>query len=572
MRMDEAGVRALAAGGESLRVEFKSDRKRLHDGAIVAAVACMANGGGGVVLIGIEDDGAVTGAKPRHGTSTSGPLLQALIANTTVPPLSSAVSVVSVDGMEVVAIEVEASSTPIGTSSGVYTRRALRTDGEPECVPYAFHEMFARVVDVGQADYARTAVRGATLRDLNPLEFERARTLCAAGGDSTLASLTDGELGRALGVIGPGEIITVGALLLFGRPEAIASHVPTHEVLFQALRDTSIEANVYTRAPLVAAAEDLRERLSAFNREEEFDSGLLRIAVPLIAPVAIREVVANALVHRDFTRLGPIQVRLDDDALTVSSPGGFPEGITTDNFLRENRPRSPLLAEAFKRMGLVERSGRGITRMFAATIRLGRGAPDYSRSSSSSVIAAFPLGQADLELARFVTERERAVGRPFVLDDLQVLFRLRQGGSLRLAEAADLLQRTEADTRVALARMSGEGLVEQRGSGKGTRYHLSAPVYRALGERAAYVRVHGFADLQVESMVLAYVAAHGRITRSEAADLCSLTPAQASVLLRRLARDGRLVMHGERRGAAYSLPDRPPGDRPATSTADERDS
>lgn len=554
MGVDANRLRALIAGGETLGVEFKSDRTRLSDGPLVEAVACMANGGGGVVLLGVEDDGSVTGARPRHGSTTAPGLLQALIANTTVPPLDSAVTVAVLEGKEVVAIEVDPSPTPIGTSAGVFTRRAMRTDGRPECVPYAFHEMFSRVVDAGRADYARTVVHGARWADLDPLEFERVRALCAAGGDATLAALEDAELARALGVVGPEDSLTVGALLVFGRADALASYVPTHEVLFQVLRGTAVEASVRMTAPLIAVAEDVQARLSAYNREQEFDAGLVRIGIPLISPVAIREVVANALVHREYSRLGAIQITLDDDALTVSSPGGLPEGITTENFLRENRPRSPLLAEAFKRVGLVERSGRGINRIFAATLRLGRGAPDYARTGPYSVVATFALGTADLEMARFVVERERTSGRPFPLDDLQVLARLRDSGSLRLGEAAELLQRTEGDTRVVLARMVSDGLVEQRGSGRGTRYHLAATVYRALGEHAAYVRVHGFADLQAESMVLAYADAHGRITRAETASLCSITPDQASGLLRRLAREARLTMHGTRRGAYYTLP------------------
>ncbi|WP_250292269.1 DNA glycosylase AlkZ-like family protein [Frankia sp. CiP1_Cm_nod1] len=95
--------------------------------------------------------------------------------------------------------------------------------------------------------------------------------------------------------------------------------------------------------------------------------------------------------------------------------------------------------------------------------------------------------------------------------------------------------------------------MEARGGGKGRTWHLTAAVYRELREPAAYVRVHGFDQAQQEQMVLSYVAAHGQITRGEAADLCSLSPDQASRLLRRLARDdGPLVASGSRRWTAYT--------------------
>ena len=77
-----------------------------------------------------------------------------------------------------------------------------------------------------------------------------------------------------------------------------------------------------------------------------------------------------------------------------------------------------------------------------------------------------------------------------------------------------------------------------------------------LDAPAGYVRVHGFEPLQQEQMVLQYVDANGQITRTEAADLCSLTPDQASRLLRRLEKEGKLKLRGQRRGSEYVRPAR----------------
>lgn len=558
--MDATHLLDLAAGGESLSLEFKSDRQKLSDRAIVEATACLANGPGGILLLGVEDDGTVTGAKPRHGRTTDPMRLQAMIANLTIPPLVAEVETVAVGAGEVVVITVGQSPTPIGTSTGVYTRRAMQTDGTPQCVPYPFHEMFARKTTVGEADYAALRVPGARWEDLDPLEFERLRSFTRAtstDGGQGLSRLTDVEIARALGVVstGPGEPEPLaGALLLFGRPEAIRRHLPTHAVTFQVLRGTAVEVNAAVEGGLLRAADELYRRVEAYNVEEEIDAGLLRVSIPLVPREAVREVVANALVHRDYTRLGPVRVQLTDESLTVSNPGGFPEGITLDNFLRESRPRSPLLAGAFARAGLVERTGRGINRMFEATLRIGRDAPDLSRSSDAGVTVVFGLGTADVNLARYVLERERSSGQPSRLADLQVLHRLRDGGRLSLAEASALLQQTESETRSAMGRMLAQGLIEERGSGRGRRYHLSAAVYRALDSRAAYVRVRSFEPIQQEQMVLTYVRAHGRIARAEASELCSMSPAQASGLLRRLAREGKLRMEGTKRGSRYVLP------------------
>jgi len=70
--MDEARVRQLAAEGESLTVEFKSDtRRQVNDRTVYENVVCFANSDGGVLLIGVDDDGHITGARFRHDGTTN---------------------------------------------------------------------------------------------------------------------------------------------------------------------------------------------------------------------------------------------------------------------------------------------------------------------------------------------------------------------------------------------------------------------------------------------------------------------------------------------------------------------
>ena len=68
--MNAEDLAALIAGGETLAVEFKSERAgSFSDRELVETVACMANrddGGEGWVLLGVEADGEITSARPRH--------------------------------------------------------------------------------------------------------------------------------------------------------------------------------------------------------------------------------------------------------------------------------------------------------------------------------------------------------------------------------------------------------------------------------------------------------------------------------------------------------------------------
>ncbi len=560
--VDDLGalVRQWAAEGENYHVEFKGEqRERLNDRDLVEAVVCLANGRGGVLLVGVEDDGSITGARPRHEHGRTDALrVQALIANSTQPPISTIVDVVELSDRAVLVVQVADSPRVVGTTRGTYLRRAIAGDGRPTCVPYHAHEMLAHEVDRGAVDWAALRVGGATWNDLDPLEFERLRRLITAAGDRgdrLLVGLSDREIASALGLLPHEQEITTGALLLFGRVEALRRFLPTHEAAFQVLRGLEVEVNDFLPYPLLRLAEDFFARFQARNRSEELQFGLLRVAVPSYSETAFREALANALVHRDYTRRGAVHIQWSEEQLEIASPGGFPSGVRVDNLLVvAPHPRSPLLADAFKRAGLVERTGRGVNRMFAEQLRVGRPAPDYGRSTDQQVVAVLSGGRANLPLTRWVIEQEDQQGAPLGLSELQVLSELVRERRATTGELAVVLQRTDAETRTLLTRMVERGWLEARGERKGRSWHLSAAVYRVLETPASYVRVRGFEPLQQEQMVLQYVDAHGQISRAQAADLCALAPDQASRLLRRLAQRGELVRRGERRGSVYTRP------------------
>ncbi|MBS0173258.1 MAG: hypothetical protein JSR64_04395 [Nitrospira sp.] len=412
--------------------------------------------------------------------------------------------------------------------------------------------------DRGLLDPSAQVVTAARWEDLDPLEFERFRRSIRerrGRSDESLVDLSDLELAKALGVVeanGSVRAVRLAALLLFGREDVLRRLVPTHELAFQVLRGLDIEVNDFFRWPLLRVMEEVESRIRARNREQELMVGLLRVGVPDYPERALREAVANALIHRDYQRIGAVHFQWHPERIEISNPGGFPEGVRLDNLLvTAPRPRNPLLADACKRAGLVERTARGIDTIFYEQLRNGRLAPSYARSDTVTVVIVIPGGEANLDFVRLLVTEAQA-GRTLGLDDLLILNALWQERNVDTAEAARLTQKPETETRATLHRLVEAGLVEERGEKRGRTWHLSAAVYRALGDRAAYVRQRGFEPLQQEQMVLQYVEKHGRITRKEAAELCRISSPQAYRLLDRLAEQGLLAREGERgRGVGY---------------------
>lgn len=542
---------------ESLTVEFKSDRKRLSDDELVESLTCLANTDGGELWLGVEDDGTPTGLHEAHQNLAG---LPGLVAAKTSPSLAVTVEALEVSGCRVARIAVPKSVSEVATTAGVYLRRRLKQDGLPECVPMLPHERSSRASRFGLNDASAQPVAGATLADFDPLERERLRqAIRQYGGDRVLLELDDEALDGALGFstrTQTGERApTLTGLLVIGRESALREHVPTHELAFQVLARETVSFNEFRRFPLLKALEWLETNFRPYNPEKEVQIGLFRVPVPKVDMGAFREAVANALVHRDYHRLGAVHVRLDDRGLTVSNPGGLVEGVTLDNLLTtEPRPRNPALADAMKRIGIVERSGRGVDKIYRGMLRFGRPEPDYSRTDGNNVVLQLATVEADEVFLRLVVEQEnRQGGAALPIDSLIVLAALREQKRLGVAALAEHIHRDQTQARRTLEHLVEAGLIEAHGNTRNRSYTLSAEVYRAKGGQVAYTRQAGFSRLQHEQMVLSHVRHHGRIQRKEVVELCHLTEDQAAKLLKRLSIEGKLQKHGAKRGSYYTL-------------------
>lgn len=540
---------------ESLTIEFKSDRRRLSDRDLVEAVVCLCNSNGGEIYLGVENDGTPTGLHAEHRNFTG---LAALIANKTIPPISVRVEPLEVQGILIAKITVPKSPRLVSTTDGVLQRRRVMADGKPQCVPFYPHEFVQRESNLGLLDYSAMPVIDTSPDDIDPLERERLRQMIERyGGDSTLIGLGDQELDGALGFVrqeNGRKVLSVAGLLILGRPAVLRDKMPTHEVAFQALEGTQVKVNDFYRTPLLKTCERILEQFSARVDEEEVQEGLFRIPVPNYDRRAFREAFVNALIHRDYTRLGATYVRLESDGIAISNPGGFVEGVTLQNLLVvEPKPRNPLLADAVKRIGLAERTGRGVDLIFQGLLRYGRPEPDYSRSDTTTVVVHLSSAAPDVDFLRMIIAAEEKSGTPLPLDSLIILARLRKERRLGVAELAAAIQKNESAARAVLERLIEAGFVAAQGVKKGRTYTLSANVYRTLGKPDGYIRQAGFDAIQQKQMVIQYARENKKITRKEAAFLCQINENQASHLLRKLKKTGKLKMVGKGRGAFYML-------------------
>jgi predicted HTH transcriptional regulator len=119
------------------------------------------------------------------------------------------------------------------------------------------------------------------------------------------------------------------------------------------------------------------------NKGAQIDS-LVRKDIYELPPASVRELIVNAVLHRNYLLHSSIQVSIFDDRLEIIVPGGLYDGLTKDEMLSGySSIRNRLLADTFLRMGLVEKWGTGIKRVFKECDENGIPHPEYAVESNS---------------------------------------------------------------------------------------------------------------------------------------------------------------------------------------------
>ena len=253
--------------------------------------------------------------------------------------------------------------------------------------------------------------------------------------------------------------------------------------------------------------------------------------------------------------LGRVRVQIDDEGLTISNPGNFIEGVTIDNLLTaEPHGRNPALADALKRIGLAERTGRGIDRIFEGSLLYGKALPDYSESTETTVKLFIPRSLPDKSFTIMISEEQSKLGRPLPINTLLVLNELKRSRRCTVSEISANIHVSEQKVKITTEKLVETGMAEARGNGRSRYYTLSAGMYKKADKTAEYVRQKGISDIRYPEMILQYAKTNGgHISRTEASDLLKQNPNQTYRILKKMVENGKLNLIGTGRYAYYEI-------------------
>jgi len=191
-----------------------------------------------------------------------------------------------------------------------------------------------------------------------------------------------------------------------------------------------------------------------------------RVDEPLYPPPALREALANAICHRDYSiGGGSVAAAVYEDRLEVTSSGPLHFGLTPEGLFEphESLPWNPLIARVFYLRGIIEQWGRGTIKMRELTMSAGLPAPEIEDAGGCVTVRFRPGTYVPSRVEREVTDRQQAI--------LSLLSGTRHGLPFR-----EIMRRlnTSAEwwqVRDDLQTLRTLGLVTSRGRGRGSRWH-----------------------------------------------------------------------------------------------------
>ena len=519
---------ARAFPSEGDYVEFKQG---IPESKVAEAVAAFSNANGGVVLLGVNDTGRVTGIGSDGETQARIHRAVAAVRD----PGRYELHVLQVEDRHVLAL-------------AVHRRR----------------EGFAQMHD-GRLLIRRGAMNSALMgnelavfvsgRALTRFEQTPVNTLVGAadpnlvtklietfgwGSEGTLARLFEGGL-----IDTPTErspLTVAGALYLLPRPADVLGKAYI-EIFRYRNPGEEYDSRIEFSGPADQQVGDATEHIMKELGSDIVILGLYRHELPRIPQAVLREALANAVAHRSYeSARQSIRVEIHRDRVTIKSPGGLPEPVTIANMRQQNASRNATVIRILRAMRLAEDAGRGVDVMQDEMAAAMLNQPIFD-TDGHHVEVVLPLGSAvsPPERAWLAEIERRGSIRP---DDRLLLVHAARGELLTNTVARELLGVDSTHARASLGRLKAMGYVQQHGERGGATYSLAHELAPPPGL--------GLAQDDLRSLVIG-LAKSAPITNESVRERTGLDRAAALRLLSELTNDGLLVRHGSRRGTFYTL-------------------
>lgn len=458
---------------EHERLEFKRAENNYDFEKLIKYCVALANEGGGKFILGVTDK------KPRQILGTRAILDLEKKKNDLTKALRLKIEAFVILHPKGRVVVFDIPARPLGVPLSYQGAYFMRSG---ESLVSMTQDQLKRIFAEALPDFSATLCDKAVLTDLHPAAIEEFRKMWVQkSNNQELAKLSEQQLLEDAELLVDGQV-TYAALVLFGTKQALGRYLAQAEVIFEyRSSESSIEYQARTefREGFFLFKDKLWELINLRNDVQQISQGLFRRDIRAFNEEVTREAILNAVSHRDYQLAGSVFIKQFPRQLVISSPGGFPIGISEKNIIRKQQARNRRIAEAFARCGFVERSGQGADTMYRESLREGKAKPSFQGTDDYEVTLTLYGELQHPAFVSFVEQVSQQKGFYFSTNDFLTL---------------DAIYREESvseELKECLPVLVENGLIEKVGRGRGTKYVLSRNFYSHLGEKGTYTRRAG---------------------------------------------------------------------------------
>lgn len=542
----EDALRAIEQGRfprelESQTLDFKefkppagNDRDPLKRGAtdLAEAAACLANGIGGSIVVGIRDNAPGHKAVAGLPEGLDAEDLRHRIYRLTSPNLVVDVAQRSVRHGQILVIGVQA---------GFDLHRAggkLRERIDTACEPMT-PEREARVRDDRRNYDWSDEQSDRTIEHISPSAIEELRRLLLAAGDGPSmrrSQLSPADLLRECGVLGERGFLNRAGALLFCSDRAESPSMNLQYLRRRTPGGPLSHPATDLGAPVLLALSETLALIEAINETSAvtLPNGVQQ-QLETIPRAAVREAIVNAVAHRDYRLPEQVSIEHSPTTLVVASPGELVFGVTESNLLTHvSKPRNRALAGALGTVRLAERAGTGVDTMVRAMIRAGHAPPEF-HSAEERVRVVLHGGAPVARVAALIAQLPDELSED--TDAVLIVHHLRSHSTVDAVTLAQVIQKSEAEAADALRRLSDDRLdllepTRESRRSRGPAYRFRERVRSQLGTLLPY---HRNQRDEVDRRIIAHLREYGTISNQTARNLFQVEVVRASLILRDLA-------------------------------------
>ena len=564
----------LLAKGEGEMLDFKEQLedkiafgKSLRNFApkydeLAKDVVAFANKKGGFLFVGIEDKTKEINPEFEYSDTKVFELIRQ-IQDRTVPSITIKPHRLTIEGKEILVLEVPFTTQLHRTSKSEYLIRS--NDGNRPIETYEMATVQAEkgLIVYDQKTWDLSLSSKKTDKQGNPIpgwqDIEKTRDLflriLREKPQSPYLKNNSPEFTETLGLIkeeNGKSLPTTTGILFIGNTKAL-KELPYNQIKYIRYYEDGTYTPFEYSGNLIEMADACYQQLKSETKLKEFHFGLFREYIEDYPEVVLRELLINAIAHRDYSRQQIIEIRKYPNYLEFESPGHFPQGINETNFLRKTNPRNPGIMDVLREIKYAEKAGSGFDKIFTALLSKGKKLPQPVQTENSILFRV----EADVyseKLAELSLLYKQTVKKDIDLEKLIVLNHIYTGQKLTFQELEQLPFVNHYQLRKILAELQEIEFIETTGRTSGLKYIIHKSKLLNVEDEKNYLKLKKQTTFKMKQIILKYLDEFGDINNSTARNILNLVDDdiyKVSRILKQMRENGEIEILRNEKGITY---------------------